>query len=407
MSIEATRIYVYLDRPSGPILAGTAYVTQKRDYVNTTFTYSAAYLAGSDPVAISPDLPLTSGSTSLGHLPGAMSDGAPDRWGRNLIQKRMQRIGGRGLATVREIDYLLGVSDLTRQGALRYTKEIDGPFLGSGSDVPKLIELPALLHAADVVAQGAEATDDAGLQATKLLLDAGTASLGGARPKAGVRDGDRLLIAKFPHHSDRWSIMAWEKIVHDLAEAVGIRVPFTQLVTVNGRSVLLLDRFDRQGSIRLHYVSAMSMLELKDGARADYLELAEVLGRISAQPLVDLEELYRRIVFGVAINNTDDHMRNHGLLRIDGKWRLAPQFDVNPNPELAATHATSLNYVDTQHEMWEQLTQVTSFFGMTEERGAKVKSEVLAGLALWKTIAQTNGISASEVGLMEGAFASY
>ena len=206
----AVSIGVWLEMGGADVEVGTAHVSSRREVVSTRFVYADTYLGRPDAFEISPDLPLASGGGTTEGLPGAVADSAPDRWGRSLIKKRMMsggRVGDGRPRTVTEVDFLLGVSDLTRQGALRY--RLGGSeFHAPGHAVPKLIELPRLLHAADVAT--AEGGDDQA--AVQELLDAGSASLGGARPKASVRDGDRLFIAKFPHRSDEWDVIVWRSL---------------------------------------------------------------------------------------------------------------------------------------------------------------------------------------------------
>jgi serine/threonine-protein kinase HipA len=329
-------------------------------------------------------------------LPGAFSDAAPDRWGRNLIAKRLRAqaaVAGRSVPTLDDRDYLLGVSDKTRQGALRFKTDVDGDFQHPAPDVPKLIALPALLHAANAVSRD----EPDNMEAIKTLLDAGTGSLGGARPKASVRDGDRLLIAKFPHHADEWSVMGWEKTALDLAEAAGISVPNRQLVGVEGSPVLLLDRFDREGAHRVGYVSAMTLLEAQDGQPRDYTEIAEVIPENSSATTDDLRQLWRRIAFSVAVHNTDDHLRNHGFLRHKAGWRLAPGFDINPNPELAARRVTSIGGATNPVDEVQALLVYSESFDLTDSQARIVLREVADAAGNWEAVARRNGIAEAEV----------
>ncbi len=263
--------------------------------------------------------------------------------GRKLIDKRrraLQRQTDQRLPSATDLDYLLGVSDLTRQGNLRFAQD-EGPFLAPGTDVPKLVSLPRLLGAADAVGDR-NAGDD--LAAVKALLDAGSGSLGGARPKASVRgDNGQLLIAKFPHAADDWDVMAWEQTMLDLAGAAGLRVPTSRLTVVGSRTVLLVERFDRDaGDRRRGYISAMTLLGARDGDDRDYDDIAQHLIESGSAVNRDLAELFARVVFSVAVHNTDDHLRNHGLLRAPGGWTLSPVFDINPHPDLHRPRATSV-----------------------------------------------------------------
>jgi serine/threonine-protein kinase HipA len=235
------------------------------------------------------------------------------------------------------------------------------------------------------------------MEAIKTLLDAGTGSLGGARPKASVRDGDRLLIAKFPHHADGWSVIAWEKTALDLAEAAGLSVPNRQLVGIEGNPVLLLDRFDRDGAHRVGYVSAMTLLEAQDGQPRDYTEIAEVIPENSSATADDLRQLWRRIAFSVAVHNTDDHLRNHGFLRRNAGWRLAPAFDINPNPDLAAQRVTSIGGATSPADEVNALLVYSESFGLTDSQARAVLGEVADAARGWETVARRNGIAEAEI----------
>ncbi|MDP3399801.1 MAG: HipA N-terminal domain-containing protein, partial [Brevundimonas sp.] len=220
-----TRIDVYVDEAGdGPVLAGVATVRRTRGVEATEFTYADGFLAGR-AWPISPDLPIHRARMVIEGLPGALDDSAPDAWGRNLITRRLaaqSRDAGHVAPTPTEVDFLLGVSDATRQGALRFQVGAS-EFLAEGGDVPQLIDLDVLLDAVDRIARddAGDATEDA----VATLLDAGSGSLGGARPKASVRDAGRLFVAKFPHRSDRWEVIRWEAVALDLAEACGLRTP--------------------------------------------------------------------------------------------------------------------------------------------------------------------------------------
>ena len=320
--------------------AGKCFWTEKRSRVTGVFTYDERYLSEADNWNIDPTLSLTSGAqTSKNGMPGVFRDSAPDRWGQNLIRHRHLRENKEKDTrprTLNEIDYLLGVSDYARQGNLRFSLEQGGAFLHPSDEIPKLVALPKLLDAAHRF----EAGNDE--KATAYLLDAGSASLGGARPKAAVAEGDDLYIAKFPHRQDKWDVIAWEWVSLCVAAEAGISVPENKLVNIDGQNVLLVKRFDRNAGERIAYISAMTLLGLTDGEQADYSEIAEKLRGVSGSAKQDLEELYRRIVLFLLLNNTDDHLRNHGLIRSGSGWRLSPVFDVNPNPDRSAMRGTSV-----------------------------------------------------------------
>ncbi|WP_433167357.1 type II toxin-antitoxin system HipA family toxin [Kribbella sp. CA-247076] len=376
-------------------------MTQRRGS-STSFQYAPSYLGRKGAYAVDPAVELFAGPQRIEGLPGAFADCSPDRWGRNLITKRHQALALReGLSprSLGDVDYLIGVSDLTRQGALRFRLDADGPFLDPDLQVPKLVELPRLLHAADQVAEG---RDD--LAAIKVLLDAGSGSLGGARPKASVRDEGRLLIAKFPHRGDDWDVMAWEKTALDLAERAGIEVPGSELLQIDGRHVLVLERFDRDDVRRRGYISAMTLIEGRDGDVRDYVELAETLTEHGARVRTDLHELWRRIAFSVAIHNTDDHLRNHGFLRDAGGWRLSPVFDINPNPNISEERVTGIGGARSRTDELTGLMMYSETFDLSSREAQQILREVDDATADWRRVAASHGIGEAERRRFEPAF---
>lgn len=405
------RVSLFLDQGTvRPLEVGEAYFsTRAGQLLSTVVSYNSVYIADPKSFPVSPSLPLVTGGQHVNGLPGFLSDCAPDRWGRSLITRQHRaraRADGRSVSTLTDVDYLIGVSDVTRQGAIRLRCEPDGPFVASGSDVPKLLDLPRLLHAAD--AAGAAETDD-DLAAIKELLDAGSGSLGGARPKASVRDGEHLLIAKFPHQHDDWDVMAWEKLTLDLAAAAGIAVPVTRVTQVDGRTVLLLERFDRiahdrADPARVPYISAMTVLDAHDGETHDYLELAETLPEFSASTKADLRQLWRRIAFSIMVNNTDDHLRNHGFLRSRGGWRLSPAFDINPNPDVGSPRVTGIGGARTRSDAIDALRTYALRFDMLDTDAAEVLGEITGAIQQWRTMAAQLRISHRETELMSDAF---
>lgn len=396
-------LYLHLDRGEAPArpTAEAYFTTRGGRLLSTVLTYDADYVANPTAFPVSPALPLFTGGQHVDGLPGFLSDCAPDRWGRNLITQRHRaqaRAEGRTVSTLTDIDFLVGVSDLTRQGAVRLCTEMDGPYLSTGTDVPALVGLPRLLHAADAV------SSDDDFAAIKVLLDAGSGSLGGARPKASVRDGDRLMIAKFPHQHDDWDVMAWEKLTLELAADAGIRVPATRLTRIDGRGVLLLERFDRRGGARVPYVSAMTLLDARDAEAHDYLEVAEAIPEASAATRADLNELWRRIAFSILVNNTDDHLRNHGLLHERGGWRLSPAFDINPNPDTATGRVTSIDGARTRVDALDALHAHAAAFDLSDTAAALALHEVSAAVRRWREVAVRLSIAPREIDQFAGTF---
>lgn len=287
--MRAVDVWVCLEGED--VCAGTLYADRRGQHETASWIYRADYLSVPGAYALDPGLPLVLGSqqTRVGQaLFGALTDSAPDRWGRTLVNRReaaLARAEKRPARQLGEVDYLLGVRDDLRQGALRFRRG-DAEFLApDSSGVPALTDLPKLLDLA-ARAEG----DTADLADLQRLVRVGS-SLGGARPKAHVsinegRDtGRRIAIAKFPSaSSDAWDVMAWEKVALDLAAAAGVDVAPSRLLNLSGRSVLVVDRFDRTGTgQRIGYASAMTMLEAAEGDQRSYIEIAEVIENTSAR----------------------------------------------------------------------------------------------------------------------------
>lgn len=392
-----TELIVHVEIGGTPVRAGTAYFTIGRRHVSTTFVYDSAYLSNPVGFDLEPALPRESGQQHVDKVPGSFQDCSPDRWGRNLINKRRRveerAAGPRRLPALTDVDYLIGVSDATRQGDLRFTLVDGGEFLDPGHAVPKLISVPELLSSADAVTE--DGTDMAAVQA---LLEAGSGSLGGARPKASVKDDDgSLMIAKFPHRDDEWDVMAWENWALDLAEGSGIQTPTRRLAEVGARRVLLLRRFDRRADAsRVGYLSAMTLLDRRDGDEGDYLDIAEVIPEVGANVNQDLRELYRRMVFNVAIHDTDDHFRNHGFLRAPGGWRLSPVFDVNPNPEPGRGRVTSIGGASHLDDETEAVWDVAADFRLGNDEARAVIGDVVGAVGQWRDVASRNAIAPRE-----------
>jgi len=405
-----TEVQVYVAVGGDDVLAGTLYSHRRRGLESATFTYTSTYLGTPGTYALDPELPLTSGAlqTRVGRaLFGALTDCAPDRWGRTLLTRReaaLARADGRATRTLGEIDYLLGVRDDLRQGALRFRAGADEFLASDDTGVPALTDLPALL---DLAARAD--SDTADLADLQRLIRVGS-SLGGARPKAHVLDNNgRIAIAKFPSaNHDTWNVMAWEKVALDLAERSGIDVPPSRLLNLAGRNVLVIDRFDRTSTAdRIGYVSAMTMLEASDGDQRSYLEIAEVIENSSARATAELHQLWRRIVLSVLISNTDDHLRNHGFLHERGDvWRLAPAFDLNPNPAPGPKYlSTAIGDADDSASLSSALS-VAEYFRLSEAQARATMREVAAAVSRWRHVAGLHQLPASEIAAMEPAFAA-
>jgi serine/threonine-protein kinase HipA len=390
------------------ILAGRMYSHRRQGVESTSFVYDGRFLASPDAYSLDPALPLAAGTLQTPAsraLFGAFTDTMPDRWGRTLI-RRAERARASAAGTtpqsMSEVDLLLGVRDDLRQGALRFRAEEHGPFLATeDAGVPALADLQVLL---DIAARVEQDTADYG--ELRRLLRAGS-SLGGARPKAHVLDETgRLAIAKFPSAStDTWNVMAWEKVALDLARDAGVTVPDSQLIRIGDRHVLIIDRFDRRGSSRIGYASAMTMLEARDGDQRSYLEIAAVVEERSPTATGDLRQLWRRIAFSILISNTDDHLRNHGFLHQHGdSWTLSPAFDLNPSPGGGPRYlSTAIDFDDTRARI-DTLLGVADFFRLDARSALDVLGEVSRATTDWRRIATSHGLAQRDLDDMEPAF---
>ena len=391
------------------VVAGRLHSHRRRATESATFYYDQTYLARPDAYALDPALPLVAGAlhTPVGlRLFNAFRDSAPDRWGRNLIMRReRQRASSAGDAprSYSEFDFLLGVRDDLRLGALRFRDPQTGSYLEHDDiGVPAVTDLPELLDLAASVDTGTAAASE-----LRRLVRAGS-SLGGARPKTHIIAPDgRSGIAKFPAaRSDTWNVMAWERVALRLAADAGVEVPPSDLINVGGRSVLVVDRFDRTlAGQRIGYASALTMLEAREGDQRSYLEIAETIEERSPHATKDLHELWRRMVLYVLISNTDDHLRNHGFLYVgSGAWRLSPAFDINPDPAPGRKNlSTAINEAETEARI-DLLLEVAPYFRLDQNAVTEVISDVERAVSRWRVVARRTGLSASEMESMEPAF---
>lgn len=404
MSDREVEVYVHLDGED--VLAGRFWAHRRRSVESATFVYASTYLANSAAYPLDPVLPLVSGQLQTPQnqkIFGAFSDCSPDRWGKMLIRRRygsvVEDAGDRSFG---EADYLLGVRDDLRQGALRFRDPDTGRFLADLKEgVPQLIDLPRLIDYA-----GRAERDLASQEELDMLLKGGS-SLGGARPKAHVIDRDgRLAIAKFPKaEGDEWDVTGWEAVTLTLAREAGINAAASELAEVAGRSVHIVDRFDRRGQLRVGYASAMTLLEATDGEPRSYLDLVEVIEEESDRATVDLRELWRRIAFSILVSNTDDHLRNHGFLRTTtGGWSLSPAFDINPNPEPGPKFLSTSIDGQSNAGSIRLLFGVAEHFRLDDAEAAAILAEVREATGRWEQVARRLGLDRSSIKQMRPAF---
>ncbi|HEY3598699.1 MAG TPA: HipA domain-containing protein [Paraburkholderia sp.] len=346
---------------------------------------------------------------------GAFADASPDRWGRLLMRRRQERAQRAGHADPKtrlyESDYLLGVHDTYRAGALRFRRNDEGAFLDDQHDVaaPPFVQLRALEAASLALERDEDNTASQADEWLRMLIAPG-GSLGGARPKASVIDPQgHLWIAKFPSVRDEHDVGAWEMVVHTLAKASGLNVPDALVRRFGSRHhTFLVKRFDRtdQGR-RLHFASAMNLAAHQDGddasTGASYLEIARVLMTDGAQTDADLRELWSRIVFNLLVSNTDDHLRNHGFLLEPGKgWQLSPAFDMNPTPHAGGL---KLNISEADNAMDLELARsVARYFRVSASDANEIVEQQREVVSQWRKIAASLGISAREQERQSNAF---
>ena len=401
-------IEIHINHAGEAHLVGRCRYVAKRRGQSAVFEYADEWLDNPDAFALDPaNLPLDGGqiytTSDISALPGALRDTAPDRWGRQLIKRAFRK--AREDRTLSEVDYLLAITDQTRIGALRYKRDNEDSFdhdIGRYR-VPPLIQLPALINAADAVQTNTETAED-----LKLLMNEGS-PLGGARPKSAVMaDDGTSAIAKFPRTDDDRSITHGEVLAMKLASRAGLNVAAARLQDVAGRPVALITRFDRQGEQRIPFLSAMSLLGLNDGDEATYTAIAECIRMYSSEPRADLHELWRRIVFGLLIGNLDDHLRNHGFLYDkDDKWRLSPAYDLNPVPlEEKSRELTTWISEEGPDADLGIARRAAPYFALKDDHAEAVIGEVSAALKGWQNTARQLGMSAADIAVYATAIQS-
>ncbi|MFJ9989190.1 type II toxin-antitoxin system HipA family toxin [Pseudomonas putida] len=346
---------------------------------------------------------------------GVFDDSSPDRWGRLLMDRRFERDRRAGLvradARLYESDYLLGVHDMYRVGALRYRLEDAGDFLDNRINVaaPPFTEIRALEQASRALEQDPDNVAAQGHDWLRMLIAPG-GSLGGARPKASVADdAGHLYIAKFPSTRDTYDVGGWEMVVNALANGCGLDVASAQARRfASDYHCFMVRRFDRTDSgRRLHFASAMTMTGHSDGDDAStgvsYVELAEVLMTQGSQPNEDLRELWSRIVFNILVSNTDDHLRNHGFILVPGRgWKLSQAYDMNP---VFHADGLKLNITDADNALDLELArEVAGYFRLQRQEADEIINDFRDIVGQWRTLAQGLGLSAREQDRMAEAF---
>lgn len=412
-----THIQVYSDwaLPDGsglkkPQLVGELSASLVRNKELFSFSYAPQWLDTPYALPIDPELQLFTGQQFSGDKNFRIFlDSCPDRWGRLLMKRREAALAHkeqRKAKVLMEVDYLMGVYDPFRMGGLRFKYDPDGPFLDDNKRfaAPPMSSLRELEYAVSQI-EGDHADNDPEYLKWLFMLISPGSSLGGARPKACVIDTDHSLwIAKFPSRYDDYDIGAWEYVTWQLALDSGIQMSECRIQRFNHHyHTFLTKRFDRQADMRLHFCSAMTQLGYYDGDyEASYLELAEFLTHYGAQTQKDLEQLWRRIVFNIAVSNTDDHLRNHGFILATNGWQLSPAYDLNP---VTPAHGLHLNITEDNNSLDFNLAmEIIDFFRIKPIRAQQIRTEVCNSVKQWPKKATAVGIHRAEQEQMEAAF---
>lgn len=409
---QRTALQVHLGT-QGTVVGELIFVRQgRREF--SQFQYAASWLADLNRFEISPDLPLVAGfqnrkaptaHDSVFHF--AIADTAPDAWGRRVIDRARakDRRADPKLGPLTELDYLCAVDDFSRIGALRLN--CDGKYLRSAEEgkrrTPALIELEHMYAATRAVETDTETTED-----LNYLIGRGT-SVGGMRPKCTVTDETgRLAIGKFPSVKDTINVTRAEVLALHLARKAGIRTASAHCVALKDVPVAIIQRFDRDAEDRrIPYLSAASLLQAAREDERSYAELADAIRAHGSQPVADVQELWRRLVFNLLITNTDDHLQNTGFLYDgSGRWRLAPAFDLNPMVGKVRESKTPLSEDTGPIDSLEILLEECEYFDLSRRDARAVVSEVLDAVADWRKVGQIAevGMTAAELQAFEEAF---
>jgi serine/threonine-protein kinase HipA len=407
-------IYVFADWVGieKPTIIGTLSAHFAKGKKAFSFEYDKNWLKTDAQRLLDPDIEFYSGPQFPANKEnfGIFLDSMPDTWGKTLMKRRAAqdaRAKNEKPKTLYEIDYLLGVFDESRMGALRFKTDLEGPFLDNDAQTPTppWSSLGDLQEAAKQLESDAQ---DETIRKWIAVLIAPGSSLGGARPKANVFDTQKnLWIAKFPSKTDTVDKALWEFLAYQLAIAAGIDMAESKVEKISGQHhTFLTKRFDRGNEKRIHFASAMTMTgnteeTIKD-ASPSYLEIVEFIENFGVDVEANLHQLWRRIVFNIAISNTDDHLRNHGFILKDKGWVLSPAYDLNPSIE---KDGLSLNIdMDDNALDFDLAKRVGEYFRLSESEMGTILSEVFAVVKDWKSVANTIGIKTAEMELMDGSF---
>lgn len=406
--METLYIYADFDWLEKPELIGRLTYERLRGNGTYGFGFDNDWLKNHSDILISEEVGNFSGFqySQEEHVFGFVSDTLPDRWGRRLLERKEQTEAieeKRPKRTLYSYDYLVGIDDFLRMGALRLKKDPDGEFLNSDSRliVPPLTSIKELTIAAQEYEKSDEANELPEEKWIRQLAHPGT-SLGGARPKANVVDEkEHLWIAKFPSRKDVYDMALWEHLCHFLAKEAGINVAETNLIPAgnDGYHALLSKRFDRtDDGKRIHFASAMTMTGLTDGDNHEtghgYLDIVDFIIKGCCDVDENLSELYRRVAFNICVGNSDDHFRNHGFLLTKKGWTLSPAYDLNPTDSM--TQSLLIDN-DSNESSLKRLLSACDDYYISSEAAEQIISEVATAIGRWETIAKNLHISNEEM----------
>lgn len=393
-------------------LVGTLYHDRLRGADKYGFEYNASWLKNHPDIVLSADIMNYSNIqwTRQGKdIFGCFSDAMPDRWGRTLLMRREQILAKEESRPVKKLtsyDYLLGIDDSTRMGALRF-KTDDDNYLNADKDlsVPPVTDIRDLLLASEEIERSEERNMLPEAKWLQQLINPGS-SLGGARPKANVTDNGNLYIAKFPSRKDNYDVELWEHLCHLLAKEAGINVAETKLLNAGGKyHTLLSKRFDRQSSKRIHFASAMTMLGLSDGCDANtgngYLDIVDFIMQSCVNVESNLKELFRRVAFFIRIGNSDDHFRNHGFILTREGWTLSPAYDINPT---TSDYQSLLINRDSNESSLDLLLDASEDYMISRDAACSIINEVEEAVSTWRSIATRLRIPKNEMEMFADKF---
>ncbi|MCJ7446834.1 MAG: HipA domain-containing protein [Bacteroidales bacterium] len=409
-------VYAHWTGMKEPVYMGELKAEFTRGKEIFSFSYSESWLASRYSQILDPELQFYSGSQYASDEKqnfGVFLDSSPDRWGRLLMRRSeaaLARSEGRTEKTLRESDYLLGVFDGHRMGALRFKENPDGPFLNNNEELasPPWTSIRELEQISLRLEDDKAIEDPEYFKWLMMLVNSGS-SLGGARPKASVIDDKKnLWIAKFPSKTDIKDISGWEMVANELASNAGMNVAVSRIQKFSNKYyTFLTKRFDRTtDGERIHFASAMTMLGYTDGTDfhdgVSYLEIVDFLTNNGADIESDLTELWRRIVFNIFISSTDDHLRNHGFILTEKGWILSPVFDINPNEDGSGL---SLNIsLDDNALNLDIPLEVVEYFRLNKESGLKIIEQIKKSVSNWRSVANKYQLPKSEQELMAKVF---